>query len=618
MDGPAYLLARQLPNAPVEDFADLAATDGILWVAGNALHRFRDGEWETVYEESRILALAHVPERGELWFAGTTAFGVIDLETGAHTMLPLSKGFIWDIVAMDGRLWYFAGRGLGWIDMETRSPGRFWAKDFSPRPFVMGPWSDRREILLGSDAGLAAVCPENGYIPVLQAVGDLDGQLITWAQPIPEGGYFFGSSFGAFRWDGTQGGDVSLVQRKTDQFTRGINNAHTWGRLSAIVDFPIGIVLWDGDRAAFTAVSNDKNGLHIGDVYKVGGHEARVYLLGSQGIALVDLGDAARFFPGDEVLRGASARHAFFHEGTAHIFPVDPAAPSDRLIRLGPEHWTLERLPAQPFSAGVDAAGHLSYTTLHNRKRFIDGAWELQNLGTAVRSVLWTPRGGFATDPDHLYALSSDGALRILAAAGPADRLISWIDDSLLALDHEHRPVIFRSRGAAWSRERLKGSFGNPAVSSAAVAGGAYVATESGDLFFVDHRGAQAIPLAPSWIVRAVATMGDEASAILHHTRSGKNVLASWNAAGESSMWRARKLDLIGKPETVFTDANQIGLAGDGGILILPLAELERISAPAPEFALMHGTDPASGVRLPYGTQRLSLMVINAAELPPA
>ena len=83
-------------------------------------------------------------------------------------------------------------------------------------------------------------------------------------------------------------------------------------------------------------------------------------------------------------------------------------------------------------------------------------------------------------------------------------------------------------------------------------------------------------------------------------------------------MWRARKLDLIGKPETVFTDANQIGLAGDGGILILPLADLERISAPAPEFALMHGTAPASGVRLPYGTQRLSLMVINAAELPPA
>ena len=206
MDGPRTPAGEATAKYPVEDFADLAATDGTLWVAGNALHRFRDGEWETVYEESRILALAHVPERGELWFAGTTAFGVIDLETGAHTMLPLSKGFIWDIVAMDGRLWYFAGRGLGWIDMETRSPGRFWAKDFSPRPFVMGPWSDRREILLGSDAGLAAVCPENGYIPVLQAVGDLNGQLITWAQPIPEGGYFFGSSFGAFRWDGTQGG----------------------------------------------------------------------------------------------------------------------------------------------------------------------------------------------------------------------------------------------------------------------------------------------------------------------------------------------------------------------------------------------------------------------------
>ncbi|MCC5838745.1 MAG: response regulator [Opitutales bacterium] len=618
MDGPAHLLARQLPNAPAEELADLAVADGILWVAGNALHRFREGEWETVYEESRILALEYVPERGELWFAGTQAFGVIDLETGTHSILPLIKGFIWDIVALDGRLWYFGGGGFGWIDLETRAPARFWAVDFSPRPFVMGPWSQRGEILLGSDSGLATVCPENGWVPVLSPAGDLTGQLITWAQPIPEGGYFLGSSSGAFQWDGMPEGTVSLVQTKSDQFTRGINNAHTWGRISAIVDFPIGIALWDGDQAAFTGVSNDKNGLLIGDIYKVGGHGPDVYLLGSHGIARVDLKDAARFFPGDEVLRGASLRYGFFHEGTAHVFPVDSAAPNDRLLRLSTDHWTVERLPAQPFSAGVDTGGHLSYTTLHHRKRFINGAWEQQNLGTAVRSVLWTPRGGFATDPDHLHALSSDGALRILTEAGPSDRLISWIDDSLLAVDHEHRPVIFRSRGAAWSRERLAGSLGNRAVSSAAVSGGAYVATEGGDLFFVDHRGARAIQLAPQWIARAVAAKDSEVCVILHHTESGKNALASWNAAGESSMWRVRQLNLIGKPGMVFTDERQIGLAGDGGILILPLAELERVSPPAPNFALIHGTAAVSGARLPYGTQRLSLTVTNAADLLPA
>lgn len=616
MDGPAHLLAKSLPGAPPEEFADVALAGDALWVAGNALHRMQDGKWEVIHGESRILALEYVPERHELWFAGTDAFGIIDTRTGAAETLSLSTGFIWDIVALDGRLWYFSGRGLGWIDMETREVGPFWAVDFSPRPFVMGPWTDRREILVSTDAGVAAVCPEAGWVQLLRAEADLAGNLITWAQPIPEGGYFLGSSAGAFRWEGAPRTPVTLQQATADQFTRGINNAHTWERLSAIVDFPIGVALWDGEAAAFTSVTNHKNGLQIGDIYKVGGRGPNVLLLGSNGIAQVDLTDPARFFPGDEIWQGAAVKEAFFFEGKAHIFPTDQRLPDDRLIRLGSERWMAEKLPARALNAAIDSNGHLSYITLHNRMRLVDGVWERQSLGTPLRSVLWTLRGGFATSPDNLYALSAEGNLRSLTGTGPSDRLIGWIDESLLAVDYEHRPLVFRSRGAAWSRERLDGTFGSPAVSSASVSGRAYIATEDGRLHYVDYRGVRAIPLAPEWVARAVTALDGEIRVILHHAGSGTNALASWTASGESNMWHVRKLDLIGSPQAVFADAEQIGFAGEGGVLIMPLSELRRVPPDPANFALMHNDALVSDSRLPFGTQRLQLVVTDVDKRP--
>lgn len=533
-----------------------------------------------------------------MWFSQDDTISFIALDDDTITTVLRAPETVWELAWWRGLLWYFTKSEIGWIDPLNPGRTRNWEVDSSPRPILSSDWKDADRAFFCGSRGLYEVTLDGPRLAVpLSAVG---GNLIAWIQR-RNGEYQLGTVNHIYRWDGAPGSTPEIIHSHEQFFSRGINNAVSFGPLLAITDFPDGVVLWDMDRQAVHGIIDSGSGLRIGGVHKVARSvDDTLYILGTEGVATVDPMATARFFP-STAWGGDPPRFSFFHRGNAFVFTERTWS---RMDDLG---YVKRNLPRTLNWAGVVDGAHIAYQGTNFLERWVNGSWDSRNLGTALLDVVWTDRGGFAFGADRIFAITDSLELRQLDSFPQSVRLIGFIGDNLYGLTGSNRLYRFWDNGRDWQKEFVRETAPGSLHDFARVGDSIYLAFSSGLMRLTDG-GIEPVTLAPGWTVHSLAVSDTDLFALARdESDRPRSALILWRSDGRSTLLTPPHLDLIGHPLHVRTDGHRIGLFGTDGVVLEELRAIGRMTTPTAEVSVTHQDERVEGKRLPNAVQQIRI-----------
>jgi signal transduction histidine kinase len=608
--GPAFRFANKLESVPPQEFYDIIKVGDVLWFAGQGLSKLEDGVWTEFFTDGRYTALAHDRESGRLWFAGPKGIGHL-AEDGEQTLLePIDAGYIWFLFKQAGRMWYVGSTSVGWVDPET---GKFgFSEDISlnPRPFLANPEnavSDR--LFTGSEDGLWEMLPAG--LELVLPLSVTNDNIVTWICPAADS-FLLGTSKALYRWSGEAGDlPVPVTSNYSDFFKVGINNAMDLGNLVALADFPEGVLFLDKGSGMATGYSGTQSGAGIGDIYKIEeGLEGQLLMVGTQGVASVNLDSQNRFFPAEETWDGAAIEIAEAFDTSA--FVVTP----DKWIQISGNVFKSDMLPTSPYWIDEDPAGRISKGFLNSYNIFTGDGWELSTLPEPVNKLMWGSEVAYATGQNGLYTVTENLEMRLIYESTRPLNLLGELGGHFFLLEDANRLLTFERIGEEWIHESEDLPLDGRVIDTAVGVDAIYLSTGE-HLYRLDRdRRMTELPLEDSWEIAGLTAVGDELAVAYRHPLTGEQAAGVY--AGEARyMLAVPYLEEVGDIQSLIGNGDRLGILGENGLGWYARAEMPRVAIPEVSFDLLFEDKRIQDRTIPSGMHFIDLQVyFDGPEIP--
>lgn len=595
---PVHLFAEKLEGAPDGEFYDILKVGGTVYLAGSGLIRVRDGDWEAVFEDGRYTALCADPQGRGVWYAGQGGIGLISSETGIPQPLHKLDGYVWELVVFRNDIWYFSSKGYGRIDTENLNLEDSWEADFARVMVFQFLKQDYEETFIADSKGLFRLTDLG--IEIVLGEEFSESNVISWMSY--HGDHFLlGTLTGVYSWLGNARHIPERIPSNYEKyFKKGISNAVSAGANVAIVDYPSGIAIWNNKYRRMIGYASSDSGLKIGDVFKVckAGKDS-VFVLGTEGVGLLNLKEAHRFIPvnpawGVDNYRG----HGIVGHSVNFLF-------GKKWIHLNHEGFTEGELMGNPYWVTRDFEGRLVAGEIDSYYLFNKGAWEQRFLDYPVLDVQWGEETGYAIGQDGLYSLDQNLNLKLIYPSDDHLYFVGLLYDSIYFSNTSGDVIQLTSTGQSWLERRVVENL--PEELRYRVSSGNFIlaATEAG-LWRLTSGGLERLSLDADWRVRGLGQAGETAWVAFYNPLTRETAVGRYGE-GSPVMLSVPHLDKVGELRDLVVTGEHLGLVGEYGIGWYALAALPEVPQPQVTFNLLFEDREIQDRTIPSGMHFIDL-----------
>lgn len=594
--GPAYRFAEKLDSVPPGNYYDVAGFGDSVWIASDGLYRSDGDAWRTVIDGERVTAMTVAPEGDRLFFAGSNRISSINGQGVIDQGTPVQTGFVWSLVLHGGRLWYFTAERYGWLDPSTLEAGQSWPVAFNPRPFVL---EVPGRLFVSSYAGVHEI---EGDKRTLVLSLEQTGKVVNWLEPDGDT-YLLGTTDAIFRWSGEAGIPPTMVKSNYSEFFgKGINNSVGFENYIAVVDYPLGVALWNRSLQSISDFIASSDAVDLGDVFKIRSvGKNRIAILGDKGAGLADLYSQSKFFPAEAVLNGDSVRHFLATGNIGYLFL------NERWVRLNEDGFERGELLRTANWVDVDPDGHPVMGAVNIYEEFNGETWEARQLSLPISGFKWGKETGYAVGVEGIYTVDEEFKLSLIHADNRQIELIGEFGSDLYALLGGTEILRLSRQEIGWKAMELPYSM-EDAVIGHAISGEALWMISESVVYRWKDETLERFPLAPGWIIKSISASGENAYALFEDTATRSLAVGIYSGTG-SIMLRVPFLARVGEAIGLMGGAERLGIVGTHGVGWYALPELSRMAAPRVEFALLLENKRIEDRTIPSGMHFIDLQV---------
>lgn len=607
-NAPSHRFAEQLPGVPNKMFFDLETSGDTVWLAGDGVFRLDKGKKpEIVVEDSRVTSLLMDKQGGQLWFSGSSGIGRLDLKTLRHEYVVASFDYIWELVELNGRVWFIEGQRFGWIDEAAMAIGRAWQSSFLPRPFVSRTRNPDR-LWVSSMNGLHEI-DDSGTIPRL-STQHFGGEAINWVEQVNDS-YYLGSSENIYQWNGQDAQPLRLSSNYHEFFKAGINNAVALEHEIAITQYPAGVAFWDADRGNVMHLVSKSAEINIGDIFKVVSNEPEtLYVMGETGIAKVNVSHKSTYYPSAETYGSNKIRDIVAVGPEGNIFT------DDYRIVISEDGFLRQPINFAPDWVEVDNSNRLVSGSVTTYETFIGDSHLQKGLPIGIFDLKWGREHAYALGSEGVYKVMPDLSMELIHADKRQLRMLAEMGDAMYLMTAEGTVFSVSEDTSGWAMETRDFVVEEDFVWADSNRHGLWIAT-TGELYRYNGDEWRSYPLAPDWNILAACKSGDEV-VVLFEERVHREWAVGVYIGDSASMRVIPYKDYIGAPVGILATDSRIGVVGKDGVGWYHRDEMPQQSIPQVDFALLFENKRLEDRTIPSGMHYIDLEISFSEPSPPS
>ncbi len=604
---PSHRFAERLPGVPEKMFFDVETSGETQWLAGDGVYRLEKGKKpERIIDDSRVTSLLLDEESGTLWFSGSSGVGRLSLDSTEHEYVVASFDYIWDLVPIDGKIWFIESQRFGWIDGRDMSIGAAWNANFLPRPFISRT-SDPERLWVSCSDGLYELV-ETGLRQHLSA-HQIEGETIAWVEQV-NGIYYLGSGKNVYRWADGQTLPTRLSSNYGQFFKSGINNAVAEGNEIVITQYPEGVAFLDADSGNVTHLTEKSAMTGTGDFFKVIKAEGdRVYALGEKGIVEIDTSLKSVFFPASGLYGSEPIRETITVGEQGNIFTDDYrlAIAEDGLVR--------QPLNFAPDWVEVDKDGLLVSGSVTTYETYRGGEHEKKALPVGVFDLRWGSEGAYALGSEGVYKVTADLGMELIHADQRQLKLLGERGNRVYLMTADGEVFCIEHIASGWIYKDLNYTVRGGFLWSGTNSTGIWIATTE-NVYRSEGDEWTVLPTAAGWNILAASSSGDEIVVLFEERVRREWAVGVYN--GDTSSMRVIPFkEYIGEPLAIMATSERIGVVGTAGTGWYHRDELPEQFVPEVDFALLFENKRIEDRTIPAGMHYIDLHVSFADPSPP-